>query len=201
VGRPNIELRVVLSVNCPSRGAGQGGSYGCSEVQRCRSRSWSQQGSGARSSHRLRFRRRERYPRHCTLEWQAPGIITNGPLIETPESAWPELTIGNILKVSYNVLYRRELSRRNRRCFTPRHVRRDSVKSRDVFVSLWRVVKSSDSSDNNLIPSPVGGRLGERLECAGTILLAVLDAPQACSGRSKGYFQMSVTPLGSTDDR
>jgi len=58
-------------------------------------------------------------------------------VMATPRSARPQLTGGNILSVSYNVLYRWEFSRRDRHSdITLRSVRCNSVKSRDVFISL-----------------------------------------------------------------
>ena len=57
------------------------------------------------------------------------------------------------------------------------------------------VVGLSISSDDDNAHLPVGGRPGEQPECVGITLLALLDAPRAYSERSKGYAQMSITPL------
>ena len=75
-------------------------------------------------------------------------------------------------------------------------IRCDSVKSRDIFISL-RMVKPSTPTDNyaHLL---AGDHLGERFGYFGIIPLAHLDAPRACSRRSQGYVRMSITPLRSS---
>jgi len=57
------------------------------------------------------------------------------------------------------------------------------------------------SSIDSFVHLLVGGRPEEHPGCIGTTPLGALGAPQACSGRNKGYVQTSITPLRSTPDQ
>ena len=91
--------------------ARQGYPYDCNEDQQLRRRSWSAQEPGSLSSHQPRFQRRERCPRHYTSE----PLVPTSSLTTTSGNFEPERTGGNILKVSYNVLYPWAFSHRGSR--------------------------------------------------------------------------------------
>ena len=82
---------------------------------------------------------------------------------------------------------------------TMRYLRCDSLKSRDVSISLRRRLRlvSQVMIGDSLVYLLANVRLGEYLECVCTVLLALLDALLACSGRSKAYVQMSVISMRS----
>ena len=116
-----------------------------------------------------------------------------------PKSTRPALTTGNILRVSYNVLHRWKSSHQNRHSdITSRSIRCDSVKSRDIFISL-RIRSDLVSRETTTTYLLVGDRPEERLGYVGIAPLALLDAPQACSRRSQGCARMSIISLGSSD--
>ena len=102
------------------------------------------------------------------------------------------LTAGNILKVSYNVLYRWEIRHRNSHPdMVLRGVRCDPIKSRDVSVGLKKGIRPGISSDGGVIHVLGDGCQGVYFECVGITLPALLDAPQACSTRNRGNIQTS----------
>ena len=115
-----------------------------------------------------------------------------------PKSTRPALTTGNILRVSYNVLHRWKSSHQNRHSdITSRSIRCDSVKSRDIFISL-RIRSDLVSRETATAYLLVGDRPEERLGYVGITPPVLLDVPQACSRQSQGRSRMSITSLGSS---